>query len=76
VWIVLTTLAACRAGVERKEVCHELVEHVRTVTMMPMRDGDVMMMMGACEMWKQSTIDCILVAKHDDDIKRCRDMEP
>jgi hypothetical protein len=75
-WIIVMTLVACRARVDRKEACRELVEHVRKVSQMPMRDGDVSMMMGACEMWKQSTIDCIRAARHDDDIKRCRDMEP
>jgi len=41
-----------------------------------MRAGDEMMFMGACPMWKQTTISCLLAARNDDELKSCREMEP
>ena len=85
-----TTLTSCLAGCmatmallagscnpkgDIEEQCHDVVEHMRKVSAMPLRDGDVMMFMGACKMWKRATIECLMASKNDDDIKKCRDME-
>ena len=68
-------LASCKAKGDMEQQCHDAVEHWRTVSTMPMREGDVKMFMGACMMWKSATVDCIKASKNDDDIKKCRDME-
>jgi len=39
---------------------------------MPMRDGDVSMVMGACQMWMDATLECLLAAKNDTEIDRCK----
>jgi len=68
-------LAGCSPKGDKEDQCHDVVEHMRKVSAMPMRDGDVMMFMGACKMWSSKTIDCMLATKNDDDIKACRAME-
>jgi hypothetical protein len=68
-------LAACSPKKDRETQCHDVVEHMRKVSMMPMRDGDVMMFMGACKMWSEPLLGCYMATKNDDDIKKCRDME-
>lgn len=73
--LLALSLLACKAKKPMDEQCHDVVEHWRTVSTMPMREGDVMMFMGACPMWKQATIDCLLAARNDDQLKKCRDME-
>ena len=75
VMIASITVGGCRPPKDMEEQCHDVVEHMRKVTAMPMREGDVMMFMGACKMWKPVTIACLMAAKNDDDIKQCRDME-
>ena len=70
--LVLAALSACKGTPDKETRCHDVVEHMRSVTTMPMRDGDVAMMMGACKMWETATIDCLMVAKNDDDIARCK----
>ena len=72
---MLSLLAACHPRGDQEQQCHDVVEHWRTVSTMPMRDGDVQMFMGACMMWHQATIDCMLAATNDDEIKACRPME-
>ena len=66
---------SCHPKGDIEQQCHDAVEHWRTVSTMPMREGDVQMFMGACMMWKSATVDCIKASKNDDDIKKCRDME-
>lgn len=73
--LIVLSLAACKPKKPMDEQCHDVVEHWRTVSTMPMREGDVMMFMGACPMWKQATIDCLMAARNDDELKKCRDME-
>ena len=73
--IALLAVTGCKPTRTVEEQCHDVVEHMRKVSAMPLRDGDVMMFMGACTMFKQTTRDCLEVSKNDDDIKKCRDME-
>ncbi len=73
--LVVLALVACTPKKTKEEKCHDVVEHWRTVSAMPMREGDVMMFMGACTMWGQPTLDCLMAAKNDVEIKKCRDME-
>ncbi len=70
--LIVLALAACKSKPDQQARCHDVVEHMRSVTTMPMRDGDVAMMMGACKMWEPATIDCLMAAKNDDDIARCK----
>jgi hypothetical protein len=65
----------CKPKGDMEQQCHDAVEHMRKVSAMPLRDGDVNMFMGACMMWKSATVDCVKAAQNDDDIKKCRDME-
>ncbi len=67
--------AACHPKADKEDRCHDVVAHMRKVSAMPMRDGDVMMFMGACKMWSDKTIDCMLAANNDDELKACRAME-
>ncbi len=73
---IAVLLLGCKAKKPMDDQCHDVVEHWRTVSTMPMREGDVMMFMGACPMWKQTTINCMLAARNDDQLKKCREMEP
>ena len=73
--ILALSLMACTPKKPMDDQCHDVVEHWRTVSTMPMRDADVAMFMGACPMWKQATIDCLMAARNDDQLKKCRDME-
>lgn len=73
--VIALAVAGCKPKADLEDQCHDVVEHMRKVSAMPMRDGDVMMFMGACVMWKPATIDCLMASKNDDDIKKCRDME-
>lgn len=73
--VALLAMTGCKPTKTTEEQCHDVVEHMRKVSAMPLRDGDVMMFMGACVMFKQATIDCLAVSKNDDDIKKCREME-
>ena len=68
-------LGSCNPKGDMEQQCHDAVEHWRTVSTMPMREGDVKMFMGACLMWKSATVSCIKASRNDDDIKKCRDME-
>src|SRR4051812_12051909 len=70
--IGVLAISSCKPKQDVEARCHDVVEHMRTVTAMPMRDGDVMMIMGACKMWTAATLDCLLASKTDDDIKQCR----
>jgi hypothetical protein len=72
---VAVVLLGCKPKGDREQQCHDVVEHMRKVSMMPMRDGDVRMLMGACEMWSEPLLGCYMATKNDDDIKKCRDME-
>jgi proline iminopeptidase len=74
--VAVMLVAGCHPRRDREDQCHDVVDHMRKVSAMPMRDGDVMMFMGACQMWKQSTLDCMAKAPDDPGIKWCRDMEP
>ena len=74
-YLMIIALVACHAKPDREGQCHDVVEHMRKVSAMPMRDGDVMMFMGACKMWMQSTVDCMAATTNDDDIAKCRAME-
>jgi hypothetical protein len=74
-YLALLALLGCHARMDREDKCHDVVEHMRKVSAMPMRDGDVGMFMGACKMWMQSTVDCMAAAANDDDIAKCRAME-
>jgi len=71
----LALTLSCRPKGDREEQCHDIVARMRKVSMMPMRDGDVMMLMGACEMWSEPLLGCYMATKNDDDIKKCRDLE-
>jgi hypothetical protein len=68
-------VAACNPKPDIDTQCHDIVEHMRRVTMMPMRDGDVMMLMGACKMWRPPTLACMEQTSSDADIDKCRAME-
>ena len=70
--VVGLLLCACRAKPDIETQCHDVVEHLRKVSAMPMRDADVSMLMGACKMWKPVMIDCMAAAAGDDDIAKCR----
>ena len=74
-WIAIALLAACTAKPDLETRCHLIVEHMRRVSAMPMREGDVGMFMGACKMWKESTLACMEKATNDADIAACRAME-
>jgi hypothetical protein len=71
----LMVLCTCHPRPDIEDECHDIVEHMRSVSAMPMRDGDVMMLMGACKMWMRPTLDCMHAAASDAEIKRCREME-
>jgi hypothetical protein len=73
--VAAALLGSCNPKGDREEKCHGVVEHMRKVSMMPMRDGDVMMLMGSCRMWSEPLFGCYMATKNDDDIKKCRDME-
>lgn len=73
--VVALVLGGCHAKMDREEKCHDIVEHMRKVSAMPMRDGDVAMFMGSCKMWMQPTIDCMAASMNDADIAKCREME-
>jgi hypothetical protein len=70
--LLLIALGACKPKPDKEARCREVVEHMRSVSAMPMRDGDVSMVMGACKMWMDGTLDCILAAKNDEEIERCK----
>lgn len=69
---VLLALVACNPKPDRETQCKEVIEHLRKVTAMPMRDGDVAMQMGACKMWSDMTIDCMKMTKNDEEIAACK----
>jgi hypothetical protein len=70
--VLVVALAACKSkAMDKEDRCHDVVEHVRKVTKMPMREGDVSMMMGACAMWMDDTLACLEKARNDEDIERC-----
>lgn len=73
--IALVVVAACQPRADHETQCHEVVEHLRKVSAMPMREGDVAMLMGACGMWKQPMLDCMAASTSDADVARCREME-
>jgi hypothetical protein len=68
-------LGACHAKPDLEDRCHDIVEHMRKVSAMPMRDGDVHMFMGACKMWKAAMLECMEATGSDADIARCREMD-
>ena len=70
--IAVVAVAACKPKSDKETRCHAVVAHMRDVSRMPMREGDVSMMMGACKMWIDDTIDCLMVAKDDAEIDRCK----
>ncbi len=73
--VAFAALGSCNPKPDHETQCHDIVEHMRKVSAMPMRDGDVGMLMGACAMWKQPLLDCMAATASDADIKRCREME-
>jgi len=70
--ILLALLAACRPKPDMETRCHGIVEHLRMVSKMPMREGDVAMLMGSCTMWMEPTLACMEATANDDDIARCK----
>jgi len=70
--LVVVALGACKPKPDKEARCRDAVEHMRSVSAMPMRDGDVSMVMGACKMWMDGTIECVLAAKNDAEIERCK----
>jgi hypothetical protein len=72
---VVAGLAACHPKGDQDDQCHDIVAHMRKVSTMPMRDGDVDMLMGACMMWKPAMMDCMVATTNDADIAKCRAME-
>ena len=73
--LALGLALGCNPKPDRKTQCHDVVEHMRKVSAMPMRDGDVMMFMGACTMWNEAMLDCMAATTNDADIATCRAME-
>jgi hypothetical protein len=75
--VVASVIASggCHAKPDLEDRCHDIAEHWRKVSAMPMREGDVRMFMGACMMWKASTLECMEAAMSDADIAKCREME-
>ena len=65
-------LLACSAKKDREEQCKEVIDHLRDVSAMPMREGDRMMLEGACKSWNEMTIDCVLEAKNDTEVDACK----
>jgi hypothetical protein len=70
--LLVIALGACKPKPDKETRCHDVVEHMRAVSAMPMREGDVSMVMGACTMWMDGTIDCLMAAKNDAEIDRCK----
>jgi len=70
--VLLVALAACRPKPDLEARCHDIVEHLRMVSKMPMREGDVAMLMGSCTMWMEPTLACMEATKNDDDVERCK----
>jgi hypothetical protein len=70
--VVVILVCACKPKLDKDARCHDVIAHIRDVTTMPMREGDVSMMMGACKMWPDDTLDCLMAAKNDADIERCK----
>jgi hypothetical protein len=68
-------MAACNPKPDLDTRCHDIVAHMRKVSTMPMRDGDVGMFMGACMMWKPPMLACMEETKNDADIATCRQMD-
>lgn len=73
--VSFVVVAACHPRPDHETQCHAVVEHLRAVSAMPMREGDVMMLMGACEMWKQPMLDCMAATSSDAEVARCRELE-
>jgi hypothetical protein len=73
--LVCGAIASCNPKPDLEARCHDIVEHMRKVSAMPMRDGDVMMFMGACTMWKPPMLECMEATKNDADIATCKAME-
>jgi hypothetical protein len=73
--IACVALGACNPKPDLETRCHDIVEHMRKVSAMPMRDGDVDMFMGACMMWKPAMLACMEETKNDADIATCRSMD-
>jgi hypothetical protein len=69
---ILVALVACNPKPDKETRCKDVIEHIRKVSAMPMRDGDVMMLKGACEMWSDMTIDCMKMTKNDEEIAACK----
>jgi hypothetical protein len=74
-WLLLIALLGCTPKPDRDARCKDVVEHLRKVSMAPMRDGDVSMLTGACKMWSEGTIDCVLATKDDAGVETCKLME-
>jgi hypothetical protein len=70
--VVVVALCACKPKADKETRCHDVVQHMRDVSAMPMREGDVSMFMGACQMWMDATLDCMMAAKNDADIDQCK----
>ena len=73
-WLLIG-LVGCTPKPDRDVQCHDVIEHIRMVSMQPMREGDMMMLMGACKMWSEGTIGCVMTAKDDAAIEQCKLME-
>ena len=69
---VAIALCACKPKPDKDTRCHDVVEHMRDVSAMPMREGDVSMVMGACKMWPDATLECLNAAKNDAELDRCK----
>jgi hypothetical protein len=68
-------VAACHPKPDLEDRCHDIVEHMRKVSAMPMRDADVAMYMGACKMWMAPMMACMEATTSDADIAKCKAMD-